>query len=97
VPRADKPWKSVARVLVLYDTRGVWRYAVYSDVGVVDGVLDDLPERAALEHAQAALLAHVTHSTGHRYTAAWQSHDPHLWTADISPLDPSGGAGGDQA
>lgn len=88
MPRADKSWKATVRVLVLYDSRGEWRYAVYSDVGVADGVLDGLRESAALEEAQAALLARVAEATGRQYAAAWAAHEPRVWTADVFLLEP---------
>lgn len=83
MPRADEPWKAIARVLVLSDAGGAWRYAIHSDVGVVDGVLGGVPRTAAPEEAQAALLAHVAEVTGEQYSAVWQAQEAHWWTAEV--------------
>ena len=88
MPRAEKPWTAPACVLVLYNAKDEWRYAIYSDVGVVDGVLDGLPGGAAPEEAQTALLARVVDVTGRRYSATWDAHEPLLWIADLSVVDP---------
>jgi hypothetical protein len=88
VPPAEKPWTAPARVLVLYNAEDEWRYAIYSDVGVVDGVLDGLPGSAAAEEAQTALLTRVADVTGRRYSATWDAQAPHRWTADLSVVDP---------
>jgi hypothetical protein len=88
VPPAEKPWTAPARVLVLYSAEDEWRYAIYSDVGVADGVLDGLRGSAAPEQAQTALLSRVVDVTGRHYSATWDEHEPHRWTADLSVVDP---------
>ncbi|MEU0561385.1 hypothetical protein [Dactylosporangium sp. NPDC006015] len=75
-------WKATARVLVLYNPKGQWRYAVYNDKGVLDGMLDASAE-AAPEEAQAQLLAEVEEITEQRYVARWTQNRPHWWTADL--------------
>lgn len=88
MPPGDRPWTTPARRLVLHNAGGDWRYAIYSDVGVVDGALRGLSATAAPEQAQAALLAHATDLTGHRYAATWSPRQPHGWSATLAPAEP---------
>jgi hypothetical protein len=88
VPPADRPWTAPARILVLYTAEHEWRYAIYSDAGVADGVLAGLPRSAAPEEAQTALLARAVDVTGRHYVAVWDAPGPHRWTADLSVVDP---------
>jgi hypothetical protein len=88
VPPTDKPWTATARIAVLYDAGGEWRYAIYGDLGVADGVLDGPARGATPEQAQAALLDRVADVTGRRYSAVWTAHESRRWTGDLSVVDP---------
>lgn len=88
VPRTDKPWTAIARRVVLYNAGGKWRYALYSDAGVADGVLDGPPPSAAAKEAQAALLSRVADMTGHHYSAIWTVQEPRGWSAELSIVNP---------
>ncbi|MGY4643341.1 hypothetical protein [Cellulomonas sp. URHB0016] len=85
MPESERSaWKAVARTLVLHDRDGRWRYAVYSDEGVVDGVLRTGGSgEVAPAEAQARLLAEVEELTGRRYVATWTQDEPHVWSADL--------------
>ena len=76
------PWTARANALVLYSPEGRWRFAVYNEVGVMDGALD-LPVDATVGDAQAALLARVQEDTGLRYEANWTQDGKGWWTAEL--------------
>jgi predicted hotdog family 3-hydroxylacyl-ACP dehydratase len=60
---------------------------VFSEAGMMDGRMADLPESASPTDAQMALLASVEEWTGRRYRATWTSGKPGSWSAELQPLD----------
>jgi hypothetical protein len=81
VSASDEPWRAPVRYLVLYNSSGEWRYAIYSDAGTLDGVLVGVPPNVGPEVAQAVLLDQVAKLTGRHYSANWQQDESHWWTA----------------
>jgi hypothetical protein len=78
-----KPWEAPARTLVLYCPKDQWRYAVYSEAGIMDGYLPGLAASATPDEAQAALVAKVEADTGLTYTVSWKRDKPRWWSADL--------------
>jgi hypothetical protein len=83
----DKPWTAPARSLVLYCPKGQWRFAIYNEAGVVDGVLSDLSATVSPDEAQAVLLNRVQEDTGLTYLATWRQDKPDWWSADLVARD----------
>ncbi len=78
--------KARARRLVLHcqkDHRDQWRFALYNDVGILCGVLPDLPWDLDPEQAQAALLRQVERDSGLTYVARWKLDNPGWWSTDL--------------
>jgi hypothetical protein len=83
VPASDEPWRAPARNVVLYNPSGEWRYAIYGDAGIVDGVLLGVSSNVSLEEAQAFLIDQVAKLTGLQYSATWQQDESCWWTAQL--------------
>jgi hypothetical protein len=80
----DKPWKAPAKSLVLYCPKEQWRFATFSDFGVVDGFLADVSPETAPEEAQRLLVARVQADTELTYAATWKSDKPRWWSAELT-------------
>jgi hypothetical protein len=80
------PWTATARALVLYNPEDEWRYAIYSEAWVLDGVLLGVSVKIPPEEAQALLVAKVEGLTDRQYAATWTQDEPHWWTAELTTL-----------
>lgn len=88
-----KPWTAPATHLVLLKQRRIhphrggrqrdrWRYAIYNEVGIIDGHLDS-PLNCPLDQVQRDLLAKVEALTGLHYDTVWTGDSSDCWSAQL--------------